>query len=1108
MTSRRARIGQDDPNPSLHEASLQLAALGFRGPCPTWQAPEVTGMRRLPMHAPLIPVADRAAALAGNAASSPWIFSLDGTWRFLLVGCPDDAPARFPTPDFDDSAWHDLSVPTSWTLQGFGAPVYTNVVMPFADEPPAVPARNPTGLLRRRFSLPAGWAGRRTTLSIGSAESIVYVWLNGVAVGFGKDSRLASEFDLGPHLVDGENVLALAVVQWSDATWLEDQDQWWLPGLHRSVSLVSTPHTWIADVALRATPGAVAGTGHLAAEVGIGFSDPPQAGLCVDVELADACGRSLGVAHGAEVPVFRRGSELTELVSGFVWQGPVARAAFDVSGVRLWNHEDPVLYCVIVMLRDAGGAVLETVSQRVGFRTIAVRDNRLLVNGRPVQIVGVNRHEWDERRGRAVRAEGMRRDVVLMKQHHVNAVRCAHYPNDPYFLDLCDEMGLYVIDEANLETHARWSSLCHDPRWTSAMVERGARMVLRDRNHPCVIAWSLGNESGYGPPHDAMAAWIRRVDPSRPLHYEGAISRDLAAGETVTDIVCPMYAEIDAIVAWSRSRHDRRRPLILCEYSHAMGNSNGSLSDYFAAFERERGLQGGFIWEWCDHGIRRETEDGRAYHAYGGDFGEAVHDANFCCDGLVSADRVPRPAMQELKKLAEPVRVRAQDAARGRLLIENRRWFTGLDDLEARFEVQVDGETVSEGPVVLPDAPPRTRCPVSIRFRRPKLAPGQRCHLLLRFVLREATAFAPRGFEVAWAQIPVAGTGRAGTRAPRAGRARIGPALPPLAASERGNTLHVRCAGLDLVVDLAAARVERLSRGTDVLLLRGPEASFWRAPTDNDGLRQGWMRGLRTLGQWLAAGLDRLERKPVCATWGRTRDASVRIRLESTLTGSDPAICALHREELTLHPSGRIDAVETFHVPPAWSDLPRVGVVLALPGRFERLAWLGLGPHETYPDRRASGRLGRFTSTVTEQYVAHVVPQEHGHHLETHWLALEDGSGSGVLVCASKPFGFSASHYRTEDLGAALHTIDLSPRDETVVHLDAAHRGLGTASCGPDVLPRHRVRPGRSRLAWSLLSYRAGQDDPGDLARTGKPRGPRASERSERILPRGNRAQS
>lgn len=1078
----------------MEEIPFALAALGFQGPCPTWQAPEVTGLGRLPMRAPLVPFADRAAALGGDVESSPYRIALDGRWRFLLVEKPAAAPREFVLPAFDDSGFDEIEVPTSWALQGFGRPAYTNVLMPFAEEPPAVPEANPTGLFRRRFTLPEAWHGRRTLLRVGSAESVVYVWLNGVPIGFGKDSRLASEFDLTAHLVDGENTLALAVVQWSDATWLEDQDQWWLAGLHRSLELVSTAPTFVADLALRATPGAAAGAGRFSAEVAIGFSSVPEAGHRIDIELFDSRARRMGAALGVEVPVFRRGSEMIELVSGYLFPGHVARADFEVEGIRAWNHEEPVLYRALVTLRDPTGAALEVVSQRVGFRSLEIRDNQLLVNGAPVSIVGVNRHEWDERRGRAVGLDGMRRDVELMKRHHVNAVRCSHYPPDPRFLDLCDEAGLYVIDEANLETHARWSSLCHDPRWLGAMLERGARMVLRDRNHACVIAWSLGNESGYGAAHDAMAAWIRRVDPTRPLHYEGAVNRDLHAEAPVTDIVCPMYAEIADIVAWSRSGRDRRRPLILCEYSHAMGNSNGSLADYFAAFESERGLQGGFVWEWVEHGIRVEAGGGRVHHAYGGDFGEKVHDSNFCCDGLVSADRRPHPALAELGFLAQPVRVRVVDAARGEFEIENRRWFTGLEDLALRWAVEVDGFAVERGSLALPEVPPRSRRPLRIRFRRPRLASGEEAVLDLRFTLRRGSAFAPRGFEVAFAQVPLPIASVASRSRPasvRAGAvakgavARIRNASPPapLVVEERGLALSVRGEATELVVDRAAGRVDHLAHGKNALLVSGPEACFWRAPTDNDGLKQGWMKGLRALGDWWRAGLDRLERKPISFGWRTQRDGCVVLRMETVLVGADPAVAALHREDLVVHPSGRIDAKESFETPPEWKDLPRVGVVMTLAARFERLEWLGLGPHETYPDRRASGRFGRFRSTVTDEFVPYAVPQEHGHHHRTRWLALAADDGAGVLVTAAEPFGFSVSHHRVDDLAAALHPTELVARTESFLHLDAAHRGLGTASCGPDVLPRYRIRPGRHRLVWSLVPYRAGRDDPGRLAR-------------------------
>ncbi len=1044
-----------------------VTALGLTGAKPNWTQPGITGIGRESMHAPLVPHADRDAALRGDVESSPWRLSLDGAWRFRLLDSPHVADAAFVAPEFDDAGWDSLEVPVSWSLQGHGAPVYTNVLMPFATEPPTVPELNSTGLFRRSFEVPSAWRGRRVTLTIGSAESVVYAWVNGVAVGMGKDSRLPSEFDITAHLVAGENIIALAVVQWSDASWLEDQDQWWLPGLHRGVFLTCTAPTWIADLALRPSPGK-AGAATLDADLRVGFSNAPEPGWKVDFEVCDARGKSLAKATGVGVPIFRRGAPVIELVDGYVFPGHFARAQLALRAIAAWSHETPVLYRVVATLRNASGEAVEVVSQRIGFRSVEVRNNQLLLNGQPVQIVGVNRHEWDDVRGRAVTLEGMRRDLTLMKQHHINAIRCAHYPNDERFYDLCDELGFYVIDEANLETHARWSSLCHDARYQTAMIERGTRMVLRDRNHACVIAWSLGNESGYGPAHDAMAAWIRRIDPSRPLHYEGAIGKNLSADAPVTDLVCPMYPEIAEIVAWSRSRKDRRRPLIMCEYSHAMGNSNGSLADYFAAFERERGLQGGFIWEWCDHGIRRETPDGCVYWAYGGDFGETVHDANFCCDGLVGPDSTPHPALEELKTLAQPVRVRAIDAKSGRIEIENRRWFSGLGDLAARFTVEVDGRAVQRGALKLPAIAPRERGAVRVPVKRPALLPGQRCVLTLRFGLRRATPWAPAGFEVAWAQVDLDFAARSAAKKKSAAKPQ---AAGPVAieASEHA----IECVGDSFAVrvDRDTAAIASFAWQDQAILESGPFATLWRAPVDNDGLKQGWMRDVQgVLRNWRALGLDRLERRATDVRFAVARGGSARLQLDAELIGADPSVRARHRQQIQIEPSGVLHVVDTIEVPAAWNDVPRVGVVMRLPGAFSQLEWLGLGPHETYPDRNASGRFGRFAATVAEQYVPFVVPQEHGHHTETSWLSLTTADGVGMLVAGAKPFGFSASRYRAEDLTAALHTPDLITRGETVLHLDAAHRGLGTGSCGPDTLPRYRVKAGTHRLAWTLAA--------------------------------------
>ena len=610
-----------------------------------------------------------------------------------------------------------------------------------------------------------------------------------------------------------------------------------------------------------------------------------------------------------------------------------------------------------------------------------------------MRICGVNRHDHDDVRGRAVTRELMEADARLMKRFNVNAVRCSHYPNDPYWLDLCDRLGLYVIDEANIEAHAYYDDLCADPRYADAFRERVQNMVERDKNHPSVILWSLGNESGYGPNHDAAADWLRGFDPSRPLHYEGAIARDWSGGRRATDVVCPMYADVDSIEVWAAADPgDDPRPLILCEFSHAMGNSNGGLSDYYAAFDRHDALQGGFVWEWIDHGIRRTDERGRDYWAYGGDFGEARHDSNFCADGLVWPDRTPHPAMHELKYLAAPVRVEALDARAGRFRIHNRNDFIDLSYLRGEWE---GGE--------LPplDAAPGESQDVVLDVTGHE-------HITFRFFLREATEWAPAGHEIAWCQSEV--------EAPRAAELRAGMA----AVSESPPALP--------------------------FVLDGPRLALWRAPTDNDGLPLVPDKSPGPLGRWLELGLDRLDPEDLA---GLVHSCTYRVL-------DDGAVLVEH--EVTLGDELR--------------DLPRVGVVLVLQPGLERLEWFGRGPWENYSDRQASAMLGHYRSTVSDQYVPYIAPQEHGHRGDVRWLTLTDESGAGVKITGVPSIGFTASHFTAADLTAARHTIDLEPRAEVILHLDAAQRGLGTASCGPDTSPRYRLDAPAYRFAYVMQQTR------------------------------------
>ncbi len=666
-------------------------------------------------------------------------------------------------------------------------------------------------------------------------------------------------------------------------------------------------------------------------------------------------------------------------------------------------------------LRGPSGEEVDTVSVITGFRSVEVRDRQLLLNGQPVLVRGVNRHDFHPTTGRVLTRDDLEADVVAIKQAGFNAVRTSHYPNDPTFLDLCDEHGLYVIDEANIETHAAMFTLCNDARYTAAWVDRGARMVRRDKNHPCIILWSLGNESGHGANHEAMAAWIRRYDPSRPLHYEGAVMLGLDRGRSVTDVVCPMYPTIDRIVEWARSGGDRpddERPLIMCEYSHAMGNSNGSLADYWEAIEANEGLQGGFIWEWWDHGLVQEIGDEPGWrYAYGGDFGERRHDGNFCLDGVAWPDRRPKPAIEEHRQLATPIRL-SWSVAGQRVTVENRQWFVGLDAFAATAEVLAAGRTIASHPLPLPDVDPGGRVDVDLPF---DLAP-EADSLLVHLRLAESTSWAPAGFDVAFQQLDILRDGE-----PAAG--------PPL------------------TTDFA---------GWPFDCFDPPVVSVWRAPIDNDRVHAGQPAGSTPAARWAALGLDDLT--PIERTERSDGGAT------TTTTTYPHGI--VHEVTLRGTPAGGVAVDEHVHIPDTLDDLARVGSVVTLASGFDQLEWFGRGPTETYPDRRLGAPVRRWTSTTADEYVPYIRPQEHGGHEDVHSLAATDADGRGVVFTFAAPLHVSASHFTAADLAAADHDTDLTPRPTTTVHLDVAHRGLGTASCGPDTLPRYLVGSGDYRWSW------------------------------------------
>ncbi|MFE9649532.1 glycoside hydrolase family 2 TIM barrel-domain containing protein [Streptomyces sp. NPDC006365] len=964
-----------------------------------WESPEVISWGRLPMNA----VDRRNDAL-----------SLDGSWHFQLV----------PAPGASSGEWTRIDVPGAWTLQDVGdLPQYTNFRMPWGEFPPTSPTANPTGVYERSVDIPAEWAGRRIVLQVGAAESVLLVHVNGHPAGISKDSHLAAEFDLSDVVRPGGSAtLRLTVIKWSDASHIEDQDQWWHAGITRSVLLYATDALHLGDVTVQARR---------------------DGRLRVDCQVRNASGALpegwyvTGALEGhqllAQDTEFDRLNADDMRVSDFLGE---ARLRTTVRNVRPWTAETPELYELTVRLHRADGSVADTSHHRVGFRDVEIRGRDLLVNGERVLIRGVNRHDFHPLTGRTVTADDMRADLVVMKRFGFNAIRTAHYPNDPTLLDLADELGFYVVDEANIESHDHAHEIADDPRYLAAFVDRVSRMVLRDKNHPSVIIWSLGNESDYGANHDAAAGWVRRHDPTRPLQYEGAAKLDWSDETVASDIVCPMYAPIEDCVAHALSGK-QTKPLIQCEYSHAMGNSNGTLADHWAAIESTPGLQGGFIWEFWDHGILQRVNDGRPAGragvglydngvaapghrwAYGGDFGETIHDGAFIADGVVFPDRTPKPAMYEHREIAAPVRLTYDQ---GVLLVHNRQHFRTLEWLTAEWHlVRADGDppTTLCTPAELPDVLPRESAAVPLPFPLPE-SPESEAWLTLRVTTAGDEAWAPRGTEVCLPQVRLGSTETTAAPVPAAG--------PSAEVDDEGLLVHP-------------------------MLASPPVLSLWRAPTDNDEI--GGMAA-----RWRDWGLDALIRKVVDV---RREGAGVTVVAEYATGGG-----TVRHEQLITPVAGGLRIEETAELPDTLDDVARVGTVFETIAGFDLLEWHGQGPWESYPDRSAGAPVGHHSLAVDELFTPYLRPQESGGRHGVRRFALSAPDATRLTVELGAPSQVSATRHRAEDLTAAAHHDELVPRPGCVVHLDAAHRGLGTASCGPDTSSQYLIAPGIHRWIWTL----------------------------------------
>lgn len=943
-------------------------------------------------------------------------------------------------------------MPGNWTVQGWDKPHYTNVQMPFKNTPPTVPDDNPTGVYRRVISVPKTWRKRRTLLHIGGAESVVLVYLDGVFVGMSSDSRLPAEFDLTPHLTGKEQILAMVVIRYSAFSYVEDQDHWWMAGLHRSVKLVSTDHAWLEDVFAKTGFDERSGSGSLDLTLRMGFSAAPGRNCTVAVRLLDPDGNK----------VWRKPKYLAVDGTNYRDAGFEAALQEELKLVRPWSAEIPDLYTLSLVIRDAeSDRVIEARALRIGFRSVRLENGLLLFNGKAIKIKGVNRHDHDPDFGKAVPVERMWQDARLLKAYNFNAVRTSHYPNDPVWYEICDEVGLYVMDEANQEAHDNYSTLAHDPRWARTFVERASRMVIRDRNHASIFAWSLGNETGYGLNHDLAADAVRALDDSRILHNEPANragwdqrgNHYTPGGERSHDVHAPMYAPLSEWLAFGKKPTDVR-PFIPCEYSHAMGNSNGCLQEHWDAVWKYPALQGGFIWDWVEQGLRKAGPDGREFWAYGGDYGDEPNDVNFNCNGLVQPDRVPKPAMAECKKLFQPLHFVRFVRATGSLTLQNREAFRNADWLDLSWEITVNGEPAATGILGRVDLPAGEETVLTVSLPDVAVQAGQEA--LVRFLAGN------EGQTVAWEQFPLA---RKAFRTP-------GRALTGLDIGVSGAAVSVHHGDAQIGFDLKKGGVGGMSVAGNRVVISGPRLQILRGFIDNEGVkgrRDHWESPRRKIGEWTAAGLHALR---VSSAGGEVYEEGVKlIRIYST-----PSIARafVHEQTWRFLRDGWMEVVHHVKVDARLPDLPRLGVTLELDPEMRNLSWYGRGPEETYPDRKAGAWIGRFDSAVDRQLFPYVVPQESGNHEDLRWLWVGSKRGAGIRVRSSESFSGSVLPYTPEELNAARHPHDLPVTQRVHLNLDHRHRGLGTASCGPDTLPEYTIPPGEYRFGLLIKLSRDG----------------------------------
>lgn len=985
-----------------------------------WLNERVFEENRMPMHSSYFTYASEAAAQKDDWKTASNYYNLNGAWKFKWVEKPADLPEGFETAACNDSQWKLFTVPGNWEMNGYGFPIYTTSGFEFAylmqkPDPPLVPMNfDPTAIYRREVTLPDNWKGKQVVLHLGAVKSNVAVWVNGRYVGYGEDSKLPSEFNVTPYLQKGKNLLVLKVMRWCDANYIEDQDMWRLSGITRDCYLVARNPVHLYDVELMPD------------------LDKNYRNGLLHVKLQ--LNRKPAEPVTATVMLLKEGQLIQQ---GRIILDTTARAAIDlaVTAPALWTGETPNLYTVWVKLQNKAGELLELIPQKTGFRKIEISNGQFLVNGKPVLIKGVNRHETDPYTGQTISKEAMLKDITLMKQYNINAVRTSHYPNSEIWLDLCDEYGIYVVGEANIESHGMGyditRTMANRPSWAGAHVARVQRMIERDKNHPSIVIWSMGNEAGNGYNFYSCYLWMKDRDTSRPIQYERAVADyKTFTWEWNSDIVCPMYPSPDGMKTYARNNPHPQRPFIMCEYAHAMGNSLGNFTDYWKVIRsNKQAFQGGFIWDFVDQCFIRVNALGDTVYTYGGDYEpkEAITDWNYAAKGIFYANRTPYPHAWEMKKVYQDIHTTLKSA--GTIELYNEHFFTGLENVRLQWEVLVNGKKVQEGVVENIQVQPQQTATLSLPLKQ---WPEGEAFLNLVYTLKKVQPLLPAGHVIATEQLALGGT--------------FQPAIAMAASDknlqkeENGDRLTIRSSRVQLSFDKHTGYLSEYRVNGQALLDSSFrfKPNFWRAPNDND----------------FGASLPtRLKAWKVAVEGAKLQGFEVVLQEKMAIVQAVyelPGVYARLLLKYTVNGNGELLTTQQLLADTTHKTemLPRFGMQWILPAGFEQIAYYGRGPQENYQDRDYGAPAGIYRQTVTSQYFPYVTPQETGNKTGIRWFSITDGKGHGLQVQSDTLLSMSALHYFDSDLDDGekrhqRHAADLKPRAQTQLNIDLKQMGVG-----------------------------------------------------------------